>query len=100
MTARQQRFGDFAVPRGAGELINHLAVPADAEPIEPVEDGVDGGLGRALAVGVLDAQQHLAAAAAGVEPVEQRRPRPADMQEAGRRGRKAGDDVHAPRRVA
>ena len=30
--------------------------------------------------------------AAGIEPVEQRRARPADMQEAGGRGREAGDD--------
>jgi hypothetical protein len=44
--------------------------------------------GRALAVGVLDAQQELAAGVAGVEPVEQRRARAADMQEAGGRGGK------------
>ena len=100
MAARKQRFDDFTVARGAGELIDRLAIPADAEPVEPVEDGVDGGLRRALAVGVLDPQQHLAAAAAGIEPVEQRGARPADMQEAGGRGGEAGDDAHAARRVA
>ena len=60
--------------------------------MQAVEDRVDR-LGRgALAVGVLDAQQEFAAGALGVEPVEQSRPRPADMQEAGGRGREAGDD--------
>ena len=53
---------------------------------------LDGGLGGALAVGILDAQQELAAGVAGVEPIEQRRARPADMQVAGGRGRKARDD--------
>ena len=52
----------------------------------------------ALAVGVLDAQQELAAGVAGIEPVEQRRARPADVQEAGGRGSEAGDDgfAHVP----
>ena len=60
--------------------------------VEPVEDRVDRRLGRALAVGVLDPQQHLAAASARVEPVEQRGAGAADMEEAGRRGGEAGDD--------
>ena len=62
---------------------------------EPVENGVDGGLRGALAVGVLDSQQHLAAAAAGVEPVEQRGARAADMQKTGGRGGETGDDGHS-----
>jgi hypothetical protein len=49
-------------------------------------------LGRSLAIGVLDAQQERAAETLGVEPVEQSRARAADMQEAGRRRREAGDD--------
>ena len=74
----------------------------EAEPvIKPVEDGRDGGLGGALAVRVLDAQQHAAALGPGVEPVEQGRARPADMQEARRRRREAGDDVgHGVKRSA
>ena len=52
------------------------------------------GCGRARAVGVLDAQQELAAVVAGEQPVEQRGARAADMQEAGRRGGEAGDDGH------
>jgi hypothetical protein len=49
---------------------------------------------RALAVGVLDAQQHLAAGVPRKEPVEQRRARATDVQVAGRGGREAGDDGH------
>ena len=64
----------------------------EPEPVQAVEDRVDRRLGRALAVGVLDPQQHLAAAAARVEPVEQRGAGAADMEEAGRGGSKAGDD--------
>src|SRR5205807_10027992 len=54
---------------------------------------VDRGLRRALAVGVLDAQQHPAAAPARVQPVEQSGARAADVQKAGRRGSEARDDL-------
>ena len=84
--------GDLAMARGARELVHRLAVPFEAEPLQPVEDRRDRLFGRARAVGVLDAQQEFAAAAARIEPVEQRGARSADMQEAGRGGRKAGDD--------
>ena len=82
----------LAVARGARELADRLAVPVEPEPFEAVEDRVDRGLGRALAVGVLDAQEERPAEAPGVEPVEQRRARAADVQESGRGGREAGDD--------
>src|SRR5262249_37320145 len=82
----------LATPGGAGKLADGLAVPIDAEPVETVEDRVDRRLGRSLAVSVLDAQQHLAAAPAGIEPVEQRGPSSADVEEAGRGRREAGDD--------
>ena len=44
--------------------------PSQSRPshVEPVENGVDRRVGRALAVGILDAQQHLAAMAPGIEP--------------------------------
>src|SRR5205085_4161100 len=88
----EQLFRDLARARGAGELRDRLAVPRKPEPGKAVEDRRDCGLRRALAVGVLDAQQHLAAARARIEPVEQRRPRAADVQKTGRGGREAGDD--------
>ena len=78
---------------GARELADRLAVPVEPEPFEPVENGRDRSLGRALAIGVLDAQQERSAETFGVEPVEQRRTRAADMQESGRRRREAGDDL-------
>src|ERR1700722_9915996 len=78
---------------GTFELADRLAVPIEAEPFEPVENRIDRRLRRPLAVGVLDAQQELAAEALGVEPVEQRRARAADMQEAGRRRCEAGYDL-------
>src|SRR5277367_389273 len=77
---------------GALKLTDRLAVPIETEPFEPVENCVHRGLGRTFAIGVLDAQQELAAEALGVEPVEQSRARAADVEEAGRRGREAGDD--------
>ena len=83
---------------GAAELADRLAVPVEAEPVEAVEDGVDRGLGRPLAVGVLDAQEERPAEAPGVEPVEQSRARAADVQKSGRGGREAGDDVGHGRR--
>ena len=83
----------LAVAAGAVELADRLAVPVEPEPLEAVENGVHRGLRRALAVGVLDAQQERAAEPLRVEPVEQRRARAADVQEAGRGGREAGDDA-------
>src|SRR6185295_7726498 len=80
--------------------VDRLAVPIEAEPGETVEDRGDRRLGRARAVGVLDAQQELGPAPARVKPVEQRGARPADMQEAGGRGGEAGDDLgHAGRNL-
>ena len=52
----------------------------EPEPAQPVEDRVDRRLRGALAVGVLDAQQVAAAMVAGEQPVEQRRPRAADVE--------------------
>ena len=63
-------------------------VPVDAEPAEAVEDGLQG-LGHvALLVGVVDAQDELAAVLAGEQPVEQGRADAADVQIAGRAGAK------------
>jgi hypothetical protein len=85
-------FRDFAVARGPGELVDDLAVPIEPEPFQAIENGRDRRLGRSLAVGVLDAQQHLAAVLPGVEPVEQRGAAAPDVEKAGGRGGKARDD--------
>ena len=88
----QQGVGDPGMAGGTLELHHRRAVPVEAEPAHPVEDRVDGGLRRSRPVGILDAQQEPSAVTPRIQQVEQRRPRPADMQETGRGGRKAGDD--------
>ena len=98
VTAIGRAFGehfvhDLAVPGGALELADRVAVPVEPEPLEPIEDRVDGGLRRALAVRVLDPQKEGPAEPSRVEPVEQGRARPADVEEPGRGGREAGDDM-------
>ena len=62
-------------------------VPIQPQPVQPVEDDLDG-FGRvARVVGVLDAQDEFAAGVPGVEPVEERGAGAADVQKAGgRRG--------------
>ena len=92
LAAGEQLLGDLAVARGAGELVDDVAVPIEPQPLQPVENGCYRRLGRALAVGVLDPQQHLAAGFPGIEPVEQRGPGAADVEEAGGRGGEACDD--------
>jgi competence protein ComEC len=85
---------------GALELEDGVAVPIEAEPAHPVEDRVDRRLGRARAIGILDAQQELAAVMAREQPVEQRRARAADMQIAGRRRRETGGTTVGDRATA
>ena len=92
VAALEQLVRHFGVPRPELRLVIFVAVPIEAEPAHPVEDRVDRLRRRARLVGIFDAQQELAAVVAGEEPVEQRRARAADVQEAGRRGGEAGDD--------
>ena len=96
MALGQHLVRDLGMAGGARELIGDLAVPRQAEPGEPIQDRRDRRLGRARAVGVLDAQQVLAAVMLGEEPVEQGRSGAADMQVAGGRGGEAGNDGHWP----
>ena len=80
----KQLLGDLAMALGALKLAYRLAVPIESEPFQPIKNRVHRGLGRSLAIGVLDAEQERAAEALGVEPVEQSRARASDMQEASR----------------
>ena len=93
MAARQQLLRDLGMAGREMGLEIGLAVPVEAEPAHAVEDRVDRRLGGAGLVGILDPQQEAAAMVAGVEPVEQGGAGAADMEEAGRRGREAGDDA-------
>jgi hypothetical protein len=90
---REQLLDDLRVPVGALRLEDRLAVPVELEPAQRVEDLLDVLRRRALAVGVLDPQHHLAVAAAREQPVVERGPGAADVEGAGRRGGEA--DAHA-----
>ena len=83
-------------PRRGGRRASNwlIASPSQSRPSQrsPSKIAAVASGRRAGAVGVLDAQQEGAAGVAGVEPVEQRGARAADVQVAGRRRREAGDD--------
>src|SRR5690606_18524580 len=64
------------------------------QPVHGLEDRVDRGLGAALAVGVLDPQDELAAAVARLQPAVQRGARATDVQVAGGTGGEAGTTGH------
>jgi hypothetical protein len=66
--------------------------------VEGVDDEVDVRVGRARAIGVLDAQDEAPAVVAREEPVEQRGAGAADVQVAGRARREAHADAVAHRR--
>ena len=80
--------------REAQKLAYRLTIPVKPEPGEAVIDRRDRFFGETAAVGVLDPEQEPAAVTAREQPVEQRRPRAADMEKPGRRGGEAGDDRH------
>ena len=61
--------GDLAVQGQAFGLLVFL-VPAEVEPAQPLEDGVNGSVGVALDVGVIQSQDYGSAVATRVEPVE------------------------------
>ena len=85
----------IAFARAGGVAGERAFVPVQAEPAQAVEDDVDGFLGVARGVGVLDAQDERAAGVAGVEPVEQGGARAADVQKTGGTGSKTNTNFHA-----
>jgi hypothetical protein len=89
----EQFMGDFGVAVCAVELADDFAVVVQTEPSHALQDRGGGFWCGACAICVFDAQQEFAAAAAGVEPVEQGGTGAADVQVAGGRGGKAGDDL-------
>ena len=88
----EHRRRGLAVPVEAGALVDRLAVPVEAEPVEHVGDAVGPLWSGPRDVGVLDAQQELAALVTGEQEVEQRRAHPADVQRPRRRRREP--DAH------
>ncbi len=86
---RQQRFGVGTVPGAILALKERPLVPGDAEPAHAVKNHLRVRVGAALLVGVLDPQHEGAAGPLGEEPVEERRPGPADVEVAGGGGGEA-----------
>ena len=84
----------LGVALGVARLVDHVTVPVEAKPFETVDDRRDCLGRRPPPIGVLQTQQEPAAVMAGKEPVEQRGAGATDMEEAGGRGGKAGDDGH------
>ncbi len=66
-----------------------LFVPGEAQPAQPLEYGLDAGLGVALHVGIVEAQDHGSMVVAGIKPVEYERSGAADVQKTGGRWREA-----------
>jgi len=65
-------------------------------PFHAVEDLLDGGIGGALQIGILDPQDELTAVPARLQPAEQRGPQPTDVQKAGGTWCEPGADHHEP----
>ena len=83
-----------ASARACGITAHRSLVPIEPEPAQSIEDDLDRLLGIARHVGILDAQDESAAGVPGIQPVEQRRARPADVQEPRRTGSKTNTNFH------
>ena len=70
-----------------------LFVPAEIEPAQAIEDRVDAGVGVALDVGIVQAEDHGSLVMAGVEPVEYEGAGAADVEKTGG-GRGEADSGH------
>jgi len=84
-------FGHLPVQRQALGLPVFF-IPAQVEPSQAFEDRGERGLGVALHVGVVDAQDHDTAVMAGVEPVKDEGARASYVQKARGRRRKANSE--------
>ena len=84
----------LSVARETRELAHRLIVPVKPEPRKAVENRGDRVVGGAAPVGILDPQQEPASVVPGEQPIEQRRPRAADVEKSRRRRGEAGDDRH------
>jgi hypothetical protein len=97
--AGEQLLDDLAVAVGALGLEDRPLVVVELQPAQGIEDLLDVLGCRALAIGVLDAQDERPARVARGQPVVEGRARAADVQRAGRRGGEADAD-NADTRVA
>jgi hypothetical protein len=91
----KDRFGHLAVQRQALGLLV-LFIPAQIQPAQSVEDGVERDLGIAPHVGVVDAQDHDAAVVPGVQPVKDEGARAPDVQKTSGGRRKTNSSMEMP----
>src|SRR5208337_1554650 len=84
--------GDLAVQGQAFGLLVFF-VPPEVEPAQTIEDGVDRGIGIALDVCVIEAEDHGSSVMTGVEPVEDEGTGTANVQETGG-GRRKSNTKH------
>ena len=68
-------------------------VPIETDPAHALENGLNRFVGRAALIGVFDAKNEDPILLSRKQPIEQGRPHPADMEEAGRTGRKSNPDL-------
>jgi len=78
-TFLENSLGDLAMKREALRLFV-LFIPAEIEPAQTIENGMDTRFGIALDVGIVEAEDHRSAIVAGVEPVENECAGTANMQ--------------------
>ena len=83
LAALEERARVPLVPLEVGALVDGLLVPREAEPLHPLEDRAGALVGAARLVGILDAQQELAAVVPDEQPVEEGRARATDVEVAG-----------------
>src|SRR5579863_3496794 len=73
---------NFAVQLDALGLMIQL-VPAEIQPFQAIENGIDRGFGVAIDIGVINTEEQRAVVVTSVEPVEDERSGAADVQQTG-----------------
>ncbi len=89
----------IALARAGGVGRQRAFVPGQPQPAKAVEDHIDRFLHIARGVGVLDPQDEGAAGVPGVEPIEQRGARAADVKKAGGAGGETNAGFHIGREI-
>ena len=90
---RPDKFFDMRLVDGVALGLKIRAViPVDSQPLQRLEDGIHGSLGRTGRIGVFNPENKFALHVSGIKPVEKRGPGAAHMQITGGSRWKAGDD--------
>jgi len=79
--------GNLAMERQPFRLLIFL-VPSEIKPAQTLKDGANRGVGVALDVGIIEAEDHGSMVVTGVKPIENEGASAADMQKTGGRRRK------------